>query len=203
MLPTHPWSIAQEVGANIEHVAPGPLSSGFHGDPMKLLEDNAPHAQPPRCNKRQPASERYELSSSTSVHLCPLKKNMPSRMPRAIQCQSDIGIEKLQRHCKRPVPAWDSETSSGPAAPNYGELPGTGKLKESPYKIHTKSSKSAVFKRDQKRIRLKWFARSGSLTPDPKAWLQLVLPVVLPRVAESTMSLPGPTQIDKVTHQAG
>ena len=135
MLPTHPWSIAQEVGANIEHVAPGPLSSGFHGDPMKLLEDNAPHAQPPRCNKRQPASERYELSSSTSVHLCPLKKNMPSRMPRAIQCQSDIGIEKLQRHCKRPVPALDSETSSGPAAPNYGELPGTGKLKESPYKI--------------------------------------------------------------------
>ena len=144
------------------------------------------------------------------INLCPFmsfeKKHQyhgPSRMPRAIQCQSDIGIEKLQRHCKRPVLAWDSVTSSGPAAPNYGELPGTGKLKESPYKIHTKSSKSAVFKRDQKRIRLKWFARSGSLTPDPKAWLQLVLPVVLPRVAESTMSLPGQTQIDKVTHQAG
>lgn len=137
-------------------------------------------------------------------------------MPRAIQCQSDIGIEKQQRHCKRPVPAWHlnghwqlghprAELSCAMlrlgfwdiirTCRNRGTNSGTGNIKESPFqiiKIIQIIRKKRYF---QKRMRFQWFtsSRPGSLTPDPKAWLQHVLPVVLPRVAENTMSLPGST----------
>ena len=101
---------------------------------------------------------------SIDVHSKAIKKkhtstyHRPLRIARAIQCQSDIGIAKLQRHCKRPMSVWDSETSLGPAVRKLGQVYGEswrttgdhgndGKLIELVYiKNHRTSSNSAVLR---------------------------------------------------------